>query len=79
MGIHIPGDIVEARYRITAALCEPNCSNTYIAEDFADGKFVAIKAISLKHLADWKDLELLERQAKVLAGLDHPAIPRYLD
>lgn len=77
--LHTLGDIVTERYRITATLGEPGRSNTYIAEDFVSNKFVAIKAISLKTLTDWKDLELLQRQAEVLAGLDHPAIPRYLE
>lgn len=36
---------------------------------------LALSACSLK---DWKQLELFEREAKVLESLDHPGIPRYL-
>jgi len=28
---------------------------------------------------DWKDVDLLERQVKVLAEIDHPAVPRYIE
>lgn len=37
---------------------------------------VAIKAMSLKGLRDWKQLELFQREAVVLQGLAHPSIPR---
>jgi serine/threonine protein kinase len=40
---------------------------------------VALKILSLKHLQDWKQLELFEREAKVLSQLNHPQIPQYLD
>lgn len=40
---------------------------------------VAIKALSLKGLKDWKQLELFEREAQILNNLDHPGIPRYLE
>ncbi|MFM7889019.1 MAG: serine/threonine protein kinase, partial [Pseudanabaena sp.] len=43
------------------------------------GDHVALKALSLRRMNEWKVLELFEREAKVLAQLDHPAIPRYLD
>jgi hypothetical protein len=40
---------------------------------------VALKILSLRHLQDWKQLELFEREAKVLSQLNHPQIPQYLD
>jgi serine/threonine protein kinase len=40
---------------------------------------VALKILSLQHLQDWKQLELFEREAKVLSQLNHPQIPQYLD
>jgi serine/threonine protein kinase len=30
-------------------------------------------------MTDWKQLELFEREARVLESLDHPGIPKYLD
>ena len=42
-------------------------------------KNVAIKALSLRRMTGWKQLELFEREAKVLKSLSHPGIPRYID
>lgn len=36
---------------------------------------VALKALSLRGLRDWKQLELFQREAVVLQGLSHPNIP----
>ncbi len=44
-----------------------------------DGSEVALKALSLRSLRDWKQLELFQREGSTLAGLTHPAIPRYVD
>ena len=44
-----------------------------------DGSEVALKALSLRSLRDWKQLELFEREAKTLESLSHPGIPRYVD
>jgi serine/threonine protein kinase len=43
-----------------------------------DGRAVAIKALSLRGMRDWKQLELFQREAAVLQSLEHPSIPRYL-
>lgn len=43
------------------------------------GRPVFLKQLKLAGTRDWKTVELFEREAKVLAGLDHPAIPRLLD
>ncbi len=40
---------------------------------------VAVKALSLRRMTDWKQLELFEREAKTLKSLDHPGIPKYID
>lgn len=45
----------------------------------ADGRVVAVKALSLRRMTDWKQLELFEREAKVLETLTHPGIPKYVD
>lgn len=76
--LHSPGDIIAKRYRIVATLGQASRSNTYVAEDLIEDKLVAIKAILLQQMNDWKDFELLERQAKVLAHIDHPSVPKYI-
>jgi serine/threonine protein kinase len=77
--MHQPGDIINDRYRILNTLGQGGIATTYAAEDLNIGQQVAIKVLSLRQLKDWKALELFEREGKVLAQLDHPAIPNYLD
>lgn len=77
--LHQTGEIVQERYRISHVLGQGGIGNTYAAEDLQTGDRVALKALSLRRMNEWKILELFEREAKVLAQLDHPAIPRYLD
>jgi ankyrin repeat protein len=77
--LHQPGDIIAERYRITEILGQGGVGITYKAEDLKSGQQVALKALSLRRMGDWKVLELFEREARILAQLDHPAIPRYLD
>lgn len=77
--IHQTGEIVQSRYRITDILGEGGIGITYCAEDLQTGDRVALKALTFRRMNDWKVLELFEREAKVLAQLDHPAIASYLD
>ncbi len=78
-GLHQPGTVVGDRYRITSILGQGGSGITYAAEDLQHNGAVALKALSLKRMQDWKQLELFEREAQVLAKLDHPQIPRYVD
>lgn len=73
------GTQIENRYRILQLLGKGSSGVTYQAEDTATGQCVAVKELSLKGLGDWKKLELFEREAKILAQLQHPAIPKYID
>ena len=49
------------------------------AERASDGKQVVIKQLRLERLDDWKSMELFEREASVLRGLEHPHIVGYVD
>jgi serine/threonine protein kinase len=71
--------IVDGRYQLQSLLGEGGSGITYLAERLADKKVVAIKMLSLQHLNDWKQLDLFEREAQVLAHLNHPKIPKYLE
>jgi ankyrin repeat protein len=73
------GQIVAARYQLAELLGEGGSGSTYRAIRLEDGAAVAIKILSLRHLNDWKQLELFEREAKVLSQLNHPQIPKYLE
>lgn len=74
-----PGDIVVDRYRITAKLGAGGFGATYSAHDLESNQLVAVKALDLAHVNDWKSVELFRREAAVLRALDHPQIPDYID
>ncbi|QIZ69551.1 serine/threonine protein kinase [Oxynema aestuarii] len=77
--LHQNGDLINNRYRIQGLLGEGGIAITYRAIDETTDEPVAIKALSLRQVKDWKILELFEREAKVLAQIDYPTIPNYLD
>jgi len=77
--LHQPGDIIAERYRIIDILGQGGIGITYAAEDLKTGERVALKAVSLRRMDDFKVLELFEREVRILAQLNHPAIPHYLD
>ncbi|GBF99745.1 serine threonine kinase [Raphidocelis subcapitata] len=74
-----PGTVVAGKYTIESQLGAGANAVTYRARVNATGEQVAIKAMSLRGLRDWKQLELFQREAVVLQGLAHPSIPRYLE
>ncbi|AFY68916.1 serine/threonine protein kinase [Thalassoporum mexicanum PCC 7367] len=79
MSLHQEGDLIAQRYKIISLLGEGGSGSTYQARDLSNNRLVAIKVVSLVMAENWKTLELFEREAKVLANLDHPLIPNYID
>lgn len=77
--LHQPGDVVRDRYQIVQELGHGSSGTTYEAKDLTTRQSVALKVVSLLAATDWKVLELFEREAQVLANLDHPQIPNYID
>jgi serine/threonine protein kinase len=75
----LTGSIIADRYQLAELLGSGGSGSTYRATRISDGAEVAIKILSLRHLNDWKQLELFEREAKVLSQLSHPQIPAYLE
>lgn len=73
------GELLNNRYRIIRLLGRGGIGFTYKAEDIKNNQSVALKLLSLKRATDWKKLELFEREAKILAQLNHPQIPQYFD
>ena len=67
------------KYQILDILGQGGVGITYRALDIETNRIVAIKALSLKRAKDWKAIELFDREAKILAQLEHPAIPKYID
>ncbi|MFT6398718.1 MAG: hypothetical protein ACJAYU_003480 [Bradymonadia bacterium] len=52
---------------------------TYAARRVSDGIRVAVKTLDLSKAEDWKSVELFEREAEVLRGIDLPGVPSYID
>ncbi|CAL5229641.1 g13005 [Coccomyxa viridis] len=77
-GDYLPGDMLGGRYTVVSVLGRGSTGVTYRAEG-PDGTSVAVKALSLRRMTNWKQLELFEREAKTLKSLDHPGIPKYID
>ncbi|MFW6358933.1 MAG: serine/threonine protein kinase [Chroococcales cyanobacterium] len=77
--LHTTGDIIAERYQILSSLGQGGMGTTYEAKDVTQDTTVAIKAMSFRQITDWKVLELFEREAKILATLNHPNIPNYVD
>jgi hypothetical protein len=66
-------------YRVQAEHARGGFGITYRASSTGSGQTVILKVLRLDRMGDWKALELFEREAKVLRGLSHPGIPRFVD
>ncbi|MEO0374665.1 MAG: protein kinase [Cyanobacteria bacterium P01_A01_bin.17] len=69
----------ETCYQLTEILGEGGTGVTYRAQAEGLTQPVAIKILTLSGQENWDNIERFEREAKILAKLQHPGIPRYLD
>ncbi|MGH7298056.1 MAG: serine/threonine-protein kinase, partial [Polyangiaceae bacterium] len=67
------------RYVVRGLLGEGAQGATYEAADAGGSRTVAIKRFDVRGARSWKDVELAERETRVLASLDHPLVPRYIE
>jgi serine/threonine protein kinase len=67
------------RYVVKGLLGEGSQGATYAATEARSGRAVAIKRFDVRGARGWKDVELAERETRVLATLDHPLVPRYIE
>lgn len=67
------------RYVLRERLGEGTQGTTFDAIDLREGRVVAIKRFDVRGARSWKDVELAERETRVLAALDHPLLPHYID
>jgi serine/threonine protein kinase len=67
------------RFRILGPLGEGAQGSTFDGVDAREGRPVAIKRFDVRGASAWKDVELAEREARVLQSLSHPKLPRYVD
>jgi serine/threonine protein kinase len=76
------GGVLEGRnghYVVGAPLGRGGFGETFAATRTSDGAAVVLKLLRIDRVDDAKALELFEREANVLASLDHPGVPRTFD
>jgi len=71
--------LLRGRYELLETLGAGGQGKTWLAYDRVGGQQVAVKELLLGEAADWKAVELFEREGATLRELSHPAIPRYVD
>ncbi|HEY6078447.1 MAG TPA: serine/threonine-protein kinase [Polyangiaceae bacterium] len=75
-----PAEVVrDGRYGVVGVLGSGSQGETLAAVDKRVGRLVAIKRFTIRGAKSWKDVELAEREANVLASLSHPNLPRYIE
>lgn len=72
------GTLGDGRYTVRGVLGEGAQGMTFDAVD-SQGRPVAIKRFDVRGAKGWKDVELAEREARVLSTIDHPLVPRYIE
>ena len=75
----LPTSLRGGRYVILKPLGEGAQGETFEAVDKREGRLVALKRFRVETAKAWKDVELAEREARVLATIDHPLVPRYFE
>lgn len=66
----------DGRFVITGVIANGGQATTYEAIDKSNGTRVAIKRFSVRGASSWKEVELAERETRVLSGLAHPGLPK---
>jgi len=69
----------QGRFVCLGALGEGTQGTTFDGVDKREGRPVAIKRFDVRGAKAWKDVELAEREARVLSSLSHPRLPAYVD
>jgi serine/threonine protein kinase len=73
-----PTPLCEGRFVLFRRLGSGSQAETFEAVDRAEGRVVALKRFNVHGATNWKDVELAEREARVLSTLSHPALPGYV-
>jgi serine/threonine protein kinase len=71
--------LAEGRYQLSTLLGQGGQGSTFLAVDKKAGRKVAIKRFRVRGAGSWKEVELAEREARVLASIEHPQLPSALD
>ena len=71
--------VIAARYEVIRSLGRGSFGRTFLARHVGSGQEVALKLFDLRASADWKAVELFEREAAVLRSLRHQGVPTIYD
>jgi hypothetical protein len=71
--------LLRERYELGEPIAEGTFDITLQATDRHSDETVAVKRVCLSDLGDWASLEALEREARLLRGLDHPGVPSFIE
>jgi tRNA A-37 threonylcarbamoyl transferase component Bud32 len=71
--------LANERYAISKKLGEGGQAATFDAVDKLHGRAVVLKRFRVRGATSWKEVELAEREAHVLASIEHPNLPRYVE
>jgi len=76
--VDFPSDLrsLESEYELVRELGQGGMAAVYLARHRASGRVVAIKAIRARYLDDADAIKRFAREARTVAGLDHPNIVR---
>ena len=77
--MHELGTLRGGRFVLLEPLGEGAQGKTFAGVDKREGRAVAIKRFDVRGATSWKDVELAEREARVLQSLSHPMLPKYID
>ncbi len=72
-------EILVERYQLQRVLGKSAIRQTWLARDLTNEEQVVVKLLTANDQLQWYDIQLFEREAKVLQQLDHPRIPQYYD
>lgn len=71
-------ELIASRYQRLRLLGQGGFGQTWLVYDKEGDREVVLKQLDMRRAQDWKSVELFEREAQVLRGLHHEAIPKYL-
>ena len=72
-------EILLERYQLQRVLGKSAIRQTWLARDLTNEQQVVVKLLTANDELQWYDIQLFEREAKVLRQLNHPRIPQYYD
>ncbi len=71
--------ILNERYVLQEKLSDNSIRQTWLAKDKHSSELVILKLLIFGTPMQWRDLNLFEREGKILQNIAHPRIPKYIE